>query len=177
MPGDDFNFEDLGRVLAKQNNQLMKQWADQVASLSQTFKQSHMSHTQKYNGIKPPKFSGNANEDVVEFLTNFERAANFHKWEESRKTEALPLHLEGNASVWYNTTPSLSGGNYKEVTDALKKQFHSHSDRWLLRQKLSERKQLSTETVMEYAADVRRMCRRVDVPTTESISFNFSYGA
>ena len=177
MLGDDFNFEDLGRVLAKQNNQLMKQWADQVASLSQTFKQSHMSHTQKYNGIKPPKFSGNANEDVVEFLTNFERAANFHKWEESRKTEALPLHLEGNASVWYNTTPSLCGGNYKEVTDALEKQFHSHSDRWRLRQKISKRKQLSTETVMEYAADVRRMCRRVYVSTTESISFNFSYRA
>ena len=148
MPGDEFNFEDLGRVLAEQNNQLMKQWADQVASLSQTFKQSHMSQTQRYNGIKLPKFSGNADEDVVEFITNFERAANFYKWEESRKTEALPLHLD--------------------VQDV---QFHSDSDRWLLRQKLSERKQLPTETVTDYAADVRRMCRRVDVPTTESISF------
>ena len=77
----------------------------------------------------------------------------------------MPLHL-------YNTTPSLSGGNYKEVTDALKKQFHSDSDRWLLRQKLSERKQLPTETVTEYAADVRSAhVSRVDVPTTESISF------
>ena len=151
MPGDEFNFEDLGRVLAEQNNQLMKQWADQVASLSQTFKQSHMSQTQRYNGIKLPKFSGNADEDVVEFITNFERAANFHKWEESRKTEALPLHLD--------------------VQDV---QFHSDSDRWLLRQKLSERKQLPTETVTDYAADVRRMCRRVDVPTTESISFFYT---
>ena len=70
MPGDDFNFEDLGRVLAEQNNQLMKQWADQVASLSQTFKQSHMSQTQQYSRIKLPNFSGNADEDVVEFLTN-----------------------------------------------------------------------------------------------------------
>ena len=114
MPEANFNPKDLGRVLAEHNNHLMKPWADQIASLSQTFQQSHVSDAPKYSRVKRSKFLGKTNKNVVEFSTNFGRAADFHKWEESRNTEALPLHLEGNASIWYNTTPSLSGGTDKE---------------------------------------------------------------
>ena len=100
MPEGHFNLEDLGRVLVEHNNHLMKQWADQVASLSQTFQQNHVLNAQTYNGVKFPTFSAIANEDVLEFLTHFERVADFTSGKRvTRKTEALSLHLDGNASI------------------------------------------------------------------------------
>ena len=105
--------------------------------------------------VKLPTFSGEFNEDVNEFLTNFDRAANFHNWQDLKKAQALPLHLKGNASIWFNTSPGLVDKTYPELTAALKEQFHSASDKWWLRQKLNDRKQLPTESVSEYASDIR----------------------
>ena len=95
MPEGHFNLEDLGRVLVEHNNHLMKQWADQVASLSQTFQQNHVLNAQTYNGVKFPTFSAKTNEDVVEFLTNFERVADFHKWEESHEKDRIFVSSPG----------------------------------------------------------------------------------
>ena len=56
------------------------------------------------------------------------------------------------------------------MIDALRRQFHSTSGVWLLRQKLNERKQLPTESVTTYAADIRRTCRRIDLPRSECVN-------
>ena len=118
-----------------------------------------------------PKFSGDGNEDVNEFLANFSRTARFYKFSEERKAEILPLYLTGNASIWYNTTPGLVGKNFDTLTEALKKHFHSDSDVWLLRQKLNERKQLPTESVSEFAAGIRRLGQRINLPRSECINY------
>ena len=96
----------------------------------------------KYNSIKLPKFSGDTDEDVNEFVMNFDRAAKFHRWDKERKAEALPLHLLGKANVWFNTTPDIAEESYATITEASKHKFHSTADVWLLRQQLNERKQL-----------------------------------
>ena len=84
---------------------------------------------------------------------------------------SLILHLKGNASIWFNTSPDLVDKAYPELSAALKEQFHSASDKWLLRQKLNDRKQLPTESVSEYASDIRRTCQRIDLPRSECVNY------
>ena len=163
--------EDLTRILAEQNGHLVAELHKQMLALSNTVEGATLSNsTPKYNSVKVPTFSGEPDEDVNEFIRNYDRASRFHKWNDERKAEAFPLHLLGNASVWFNTTPDLADKSYQDMTDALQRQFHSDSDLWLLRQKLNERKQLPTETVTTYAADIRRTCRRIDLPRSEWVN-------
>ena len=60
---------------------------------------------------------------------------------------------------------------YEDIVDAMRQQFHSTADQWLLRQKLNNRKQLPSETVTTYAADIRRISRRIDLPRTEAVNY------
>ena len=70
--------------------------------------------------------------------------------------------------MWFNTTPGLSGKNFEHLAQALKTQFHSDSDVWLL---LNERKQLPSETVSEFAAAIRRLAQRINLPRSECINY------
>ena len=50
-------------------------------------------------------------------------------------------------------------------------QFYNESDRWLLRQKLSNRKQTENESVTEFASEIRQLCQRLNVPAEESVNY------
>ena len=175
MPTDSAQItpEDIFHLLQEQNERFTERWTEQAAAFSKVFETSLQASggTSKYNSVKLPTFSGEFNDDVNEFLTNFDRAANFHNWNDLRKAQALPLHLKGNASIWFNTSPDLVDKAYPELSAALKEQFHSASDKWLLRQKLNDRKQLPTESVSEYASDIRRTCQRIDLPRSECVNY------
>lgn len=81
-----------------------------------------------------PKFS---NEDVREFIGQFERAAEFYKFSDQRKAQMLPFLLTGHANLWLNSRPLLSGTDFDTLSRALYiKQFHTESDVRLLRQQL-----------------------------------------
>ena len=84
--------EDLTRILAEQNGHLVGELHKQMLALSNTVEGATLSNsTPKYNSIKLPKFSGESDEDVNEFITNYNRAAKFHKWNEERMADAFPL--------------------------------------------------------------------------------------
>lgn len=87
-----------------------------------------------------PKFSGDTQEDVNEFLTNFNRTGAFYLLSPVRKAEALPLFLTGSACISFNTTLELKGRSFDVLSDALEKQSHPNSDIWLLRQRLNDTK-------------------------------------
>ena len=118
-----------------------------------------------------PRFSGGAHEDVNEFLTNFNRTAAFYHLSFETKAEGLPLFLTGRAGIWFNTTPELKGRSFDILSHALKKQFRSDSDVWLLRQRLNDTKQLSTKTVSMFAAKIRRLCQRINLPRSECVNY------
>lgn len=171
-PPQSLSTEDIFKILAEQNQKFIEQWQEQAKMFANAIDKSAQSpkDSSKYNSIKLPKFSGEPEEDVIEFITNYDRAAKFHKWSDGRKAEALPLHLLGTASVWFNTTPDLAEKSYAGIVDALKRQFHSTADLWLLRQKLNDRRQLPTETVTTYAADIRRISGRINLPRSEMVN-------
>ena len=168
----NMNTEELTKVLMDHTKDLSTHWDKQLSALTKAFETTRLTPTfPSGNSVPLPKFSGDCNEDVNEFLANFNRTALFYKFSGDRKAEILPLSLTGKASIWYNTTPGLSGKNFDTLAEALKKHFHSDSDVWLLRQKLNERKQLATESVSEFAAGIRRLGQRINLPRSECINY------
>ena len=100
-----------------------------------------------------PKFSGDANKDVREFLRQLDQAALFYKLTDSQKAEVLPLLLTDNANVWFSASSHLTGKTYNQLCEELIKQFHSQSDIWLLRQQLLNKKQTENESVVQFATE------------------------
>ena len=85
----------------------------------------------------------------------------------------LPLLLTGNANVWFSAS-TWSGKSYKQLCNALKKQFHMESDIWLLRQQLLNRKQLPNEMVAPFAFEIRKLCQSLDLSTEENMNSLFN---
>ena len=165
------NTEDLTKVLTAHTKDLSTHWAKQLSALTKAVETTCLKPTfPSGNSVPLPKFSSDCNEDVNEFLANFNRTTCFYKFSEDRKAEILPLYLTGNASIWYNTKPGLSGKNFNTLAKALKKQFHSDSEVWLSRQKLNEQKQLATKLVSEFAAGIRHLGQRINLPHLECIN-------
>ena len=162
--------EELKTWLAESIKAQENLWKEQISSLATNLKEMHETPKFSTTNSMISRFSGADSEDVTEFLVNFNRAACFYKFSEARKTEALPLYLTGNASIWFNTTPALAHQTFEKLSEALRKQFHSASDIWLLRQKVYDRKQLPLEPVSDFAATIRRMGQRVGLTQAECIT-------
>ena len=151
--------DDVSRLLNWQREQLSRLIEHTI----------HLKSTSRDVDVKITTFSGTNDEDVIEFLVNFDRAADFYGWTNAQKAQALPLHLEEYASVWFNSNACLLGKSYEELTKALKNQFHSASTIWRLRQELYQKEQLPTESVFRYAVDIRRLCHRLELPLSEYV--------
>lgn len=88
----------------------------------------------------------------------------------AQKADILPLLLTGNANVWFSAL-TLSGKPYDQLCDSLRKQFYTESDVWLLRQQLLNRKQSPSETVAQFASEIRKLCQRLDILPAESVNY------
>ena len=51
--------------------------------------------------VHPTPFYGRTTDDLLSFLSDFERFSNFGNWDGNQRLRALPLYLQGNASSWY----------------------------------------------------------------------------
>lgn len=163
-------FDDVAKLLGQQSEKHADQWQQQLHALAKTFEKSQT--TVPFSGssnIKFPTFSGDPSEDVNSFLRQFNLTAAFYKLNNSQKADMLPLLLTGNANVWFSAA-TLSGKSYDQLCEALKKQFHTESDIWLLRQQLLNRKQLPNETVAQFAFEIRKLCQRLDLSAEESVN-------
>ena len=120
--------------------------------------------------LHPAPFLGKPTDDITAFLSHFERYSKFCGWDSKQCLRALPLYLQGNASSWY-TSLDTSFENYDDLVNALKDHFSNPASMWLLRQQLSGRKQQETESLANYAADIRRLCKRVGLSDSEGMHY------
>jgi len=136
--------------------------------LAALLKESHPQGSGGYT-TKPPIFRGDGVDDVDQFLSSFDRYANFFSWPAEKRMRALPLSLAniGHANIWFNSLDDGAYESYDDLTALLRNQFDSSADKWLLRQELTQRKQGATETVADFSADVRRQCQRLRLAKTE----------
>ena len=121
-------------------------------------------------GIRFPYFKGDESEDVNDFVKKFERAATFCGWSKEKQCLALPLYLQGDASIWLYNLSEEKKGVYDELKDALITQFDSSASHWRLRQNLDQRKQGVSEKLADYTADIRRQCHRLKLPKDEVLN-------
>ena len=117
-----------------------------------------------------PYVFGRTSEDVNSFLRQLNLTAAFYQLTNSQKADMLPLLLTGNANVWFSAS-TLSVKTYDQLCEALRKQFYTESDVWLLRQQLLNRKQLPSETVAQFASEIRKLCQRLEVSPAESVNY------
>lgn len=60
------------------------------------------------------------------------------------------------------------------MCEELRKQFHTESDIWLLRQQLLNRKQPPHETVVQYTSEIRKFCQCFNLPSEENVNYLFN---
>ena len=121
--------------------------------------------------LKPEFFSGNSNEFAGEWLDFYERIAAINNWNTALKLSAFPLYLRGVASTWYlNLSPDI-----REDFECLKNAFHERftagPNKWILLQQLGARKQLPSEPLDSYVADITRYCKRFSLSDEDSMRY------
>ena len=116
-----------------------------------------------------PTFKGDDSEDVRDFLSNYARVADICGWSREKSCRALPLHLKGPASAWFNSLPDRDDLTFDQLAKALEKQYASGASKWQLTQILDERKQREGETINSYTTDIRKQCNRLNLPPAECL--------
>ena len=64
-------------------------------------------------------FRGLPNEDIKEWLTQFNWIADVNQWPEDIRCVLLPGYLEGVAKTWYSTVPLADRGNTEAIITIL----------------------------------------------------------
>jgi len=138
----------------------------QLTALTQALQQGQSQGSSGYSA-KPPTFHGDGVENVDQFLSAFNRHADFFSWSPEKRLRALPLSLVGHANLWFTSLSLDAYHTFDDLTRLLREQFNSPASLWLAQQQLHQRKMAATETVANYSADIRRQCQLLRMPKPE----------
>lgn len=114
--------------------------------------------------ITPGKFKGGVEENVEEYLTQFERVARANGWNDNKKKVILPCYLEGAALKWYENIEGTLGENitWAQISEGMKETFQGIAWEEQVEYRLRMRMQGETEPVEAYVQDVLNLCQKVD---------------
>ena len=112
-------------------------------------------------------FRGLPNEDIREWLTQFNWIADVNQWPEDIRCALLPGYLEGVAKTWYSTVPLADRGNYKIIQEQLLQSFQQMVSSVQLLNQLLSRQQLDDELVETYAFSKLKLCEDLNRNMTE----------
>lgn len=76
--------------------------------------------------ITPGKFRGGVEENVDEYLTQFERVAMVNNWDENKKIAYLLCYMEGAAVKWFEnleSTVGLPSMTWIQIKDGMRSAF------------------------------------------------------
>lgn len=155
--------------LGRQNHDDLLQLHEKQAAQLATLSAQNAFHVG--TALHPTPFQGKPTDDLSAFLNHFERYANFCGWDENQRLRALPLYFQGNASSWYSSIDTNEIKSYQNLIDALKTHFNNPATIWLLRQQMSSRKQGLTEPLTNYAADIRRLYKRLGLNDSDGMHY------
>ena len=104
---------DILQLREEQSQRFTEKWKTQTIALAKMVEDATKPPTgpPKYNSVKLATFSGSFNEDVNEFLTNFERQPPSMGGRPSGKGRRCPYTLRTTLVlvIWFNTSPELAG--------------------------------------------------------------------
>jgi hypothetical protein len=119
----------------------------------------------------PDTFYGKPTDDLLSFISHFERFSNFCGWNDDQRLRALPLYLQGNASSWYACFDSETFKSYNDLATAPKAHFTNPATISLWRQQLSARKQEGHESLSNYSSDIRHLCKRLGLTDLDVVHY------
>ncbi|KAL3071382.1 hypothetical protein niasHS_015459 [Heterodera schachtii] len=106
----------------------------------------------------PTTFDGTT--DLQDYLKSFNLIATAHNWTPARCVQVLPLFLRGSARAIYESIGSDIKDNWRSLIDAMADKLKQMSPSLTARQKLAQRKQLTGESLEEFAQAIRNLVLR-----------------
>ncbi|KAL3071247.1 hypothetical protein niasHS_015510 [Heterodera schachtii] len=106
----------------------------------------------------PTTFDGTT--DLQDYLKSFNLIATAHNWTPARCVQVLPLFLRGSARAIYEGIGSDIKDNWRSLIDAMADKLKQMSPSLTARQKLAQRKQLTGESLEEFAQAIRNLVLR-----------------
>ena len=134
--------------------------------------------------IKIDYFSGAENEDPVEWLAAFERAAITNRWtNEARKKVIAREYLKGAAADWLDSVTGPIGDNWntgingeQNIVDLFKTWFISETRKNQWYQKLTSLRQKTDESVDSYANKFKKLVTHVGLTDNAQMKRMFLMG-
>lgn len=112
-------------------------------------------------------FAGTNDENVQDFIEQFEALGVLCRWPEDQKHLIFGLYLTGGAREWYLSLPDGIKRNYHKTKEAIKEDYSGKSYvRWL---EFYHRSQKPEEPVPDYASDVSRKARNLGLSDNEKM--------
>jgi Retrotransposon gag protein len=115
--------------------------------------------------MEPPRFHGSSEEDIIQWLTYYERACRVNSWEtDSEQARYFPCFLSSAASLWFdnleNTATAQNLSSYTFLKAELIKAFHGQKNADAIEFTLRSRKMAPDESVSNYYHSMLNLCRR-----------------
>ena len=104
----------------RKQNDLLKSQQEQHAQIATLISQSAL---QTRPATHPTPFYGKPTDDLLSFISHFERLSNFCNWNDNQRVGNLPLCLQGNASSGYASFDPQTFKSFSDLVDALKAHF------------------------------------------------------
>ena len=136
--------------------------------MSGKIKKEKMEHIvqSNQNSLKPTinmkDFTGN--EDITDWLEEFELASRLYNWDDIAKFQFAPIFLKGTARLWWKKNEDTLE-DWTNLKKSLKIFFTLPQKQRLCREKLRSRNQLIDEPVKMYANDIMNLCLQMDPKT------------
>ncbi|KAL3094161.1 hypothetical protein niasHT_028250 [Heterodera trifolii] len=106
----------------------------------------------------PTTFDGTT--DLQDYLKSFNLIATAHNWTPARCVQVLPLFLRGSAKAIYESIEPDIKDNWRSLIDVMADKLKQMSPSLTARQKLAQRKQLTGESLEEFAQAIRNLVLR-----------------
>ncbi|KZS03079.1 Uncharacterized protein APZ42_034284 [Daphnia magna] len=125
----------------------------------------------RFREREPPVFNGNAGEDVMHWITRFERIADYNSWNATRRFAHLGMCLEGVALEWYlSLAPQPQ--DYQTLRIAILNAFKDPNYEYDLESQFRNRFQGLDEPVMTYCYNIVYLCSKLDPNMAEPTKVN-----
>ncbi|MDI9312424.1 MAG: hypothetical protein QM535_19595, partial [Limnohabitans sp.] len=125
--------------------------------------------------IKCSTFNGKLNEDITEWLEDFELSAEASNWNDDIKIKRLPLYLTGAARSFYNVEIKNKEMKWTDVKQSIIQQFKPSGYAHHLRNILINKKQKPYQSSTSFICEMRDLCLKYNNKMLDTEIIHFIY--
>ena len=139
-------------------------FVDHDGSESSDSSESDSDSEEMANTLVPSAFTGRSEDDIIEFLKNFDLWATFRTMTQAQKLSALPLLLKEGSATWFNTQTRRTREDYEVLREALIKRYGPNSTTaWKRSAELWTLKQAPQQSVDDFLTTVQQAAGKLEI--------------